>query len=179
MLLGSSLLASNFSFVLISFKLLLIPLISVGYILINYKIRSSRVNNISKNRTKHDMTFMIRVSMIVATDIACWFPIIVFTYTSYFGLELPDIVTPLSSIVLLPINSFINPLLYSRVEVILYDMFKYCVLKTHVIIKKISKKVKNFRCFKNIQIPITQLLKTKIQKLKFGQLKFRQLSFDN
>ena len=133
-------LASNFSFVVMSFNLLLIALISIGYILIFFKIKSSRVNNISTNKTEHERTFMIRVSMIVATDIACWLPIIVFTYASYFGVEIPDIVTPLSSIVLLPINSFVNPFLYSRVEVILYDMFKYCVKKTHAIIKKSEKK---------------------------------------
>ena len=124
--------------------------------------------------------------MIVATDIACWLPIIVFTYASYFGLEIPDIVTPLSSIVLLPINSFVNPFLYSRVEVILYDMFKYCVQKTHVhvIIKNIIRKVKNLRCTtfrtRKIQAPLInnrtfQLSTTKTQQLTFGRFKFGQL----
>ena len=90
---------------------------------------------------------MIRVSMIVATDIACWLPIIMFTYASYFGVEIPDIVIPLSFIVLLPINSFVNPFLYSKIEVLLYDMFKYCVQKIYATIKKIKSKTITARLF--------------------------------
>ena len=117
-----------------SFNLLLIALISIGYILIFYKIRSSRVNNISTNRTEHERTFMIRVSMIVATDIVCWLPIIVFTYANYFGYQIPDIVVPLSSIVLLPINSFVNPFLYSKVEIFLYEITKKFLQVTKFIV---------------------------------------------
>ena len=119
---SKSLLAKIFSFILMSFNLLLITLISVGYILIFFEIRSSKVKNCSRNESKNEKKVMIRVFLIVATDIVCWLPIIAFTYASYFGFKIPDIVHPLSSIVLLPINSFINPFLYSRVEIVLYEL---------------------------------------------------------
>ena len=127
---SKSLLASNFSFALMSFNLFLIALILIGYILIYYKVRSSRVHShLSNNRIDPERIFMIRVSLIVATDIVCWLPIIFFTYTNYFGWKVPSIIIPLSSIVILPINSFVNPFLYSRVEVILYKILKYCLKK--------------------------------------------------
>ena len=121
---SKSLLASKFSFIVMSFNLLLIVVISTGYILIFYKISSSRVRNVSKNKTEHKRTFRVRIFLIVVTDIVCWLPIIVFTYASYFGYQIPDIVVPLSSIVLLPINSFVNPFLYSKVEIFLYEITK-------------------------------------------------------
>ena len=130
---SKSQLASNFSFVLMSFNLLLIVLISAGYILIFYKVRSSRVNNLSTNKLEQERTLMIRVSLIVATDIVCWLPIIAFTYASYFGYQTPGIVIPLSSIVLLPINSFLNPFLYSRVETVLYEILKNFVKRINII----------------------------------------------
>ena len=74
---------------------------------------------------------MIRVFLIVLTDIVCWLPIIAFTYASYFGFKIPDIVHPLPSIVLLPINSFINPFLYSRVEIASYELIKKCLQKCY------------------------------------------------
>ena len=128
---SKSLLARNYSFVLMSFNLLLIILISVGYLLIFFEIRSSKVNNRSRNKSKNERKFMIRVFLIVATDIVCWLPIIAFTYASYSGWMIPDIVHPLSSIVLLPINSVINPFLYSRVEIVLYEIIKKLVKKCY------------------------------------------------
>ena len=105
-----------------SLNLVMVIIISVGYVLIFKKIKKSKVNNLSKNRLENDRKFMLRVFMIVATDIVCWLPIIAFTYSSYFGIKIPDIIYSLSSIVLLPINSFINPFLYSKVEITLYKL---------------------------------------------------------
>ena len=116
---SKSLLASTFSFILMSFNLLMVILISAGYVLIFKKIRKSEVKNLSKNKSKNERNFMIRVFLIVATDIVCWLPVIAFTYASYFELKIPYITYSFSSIVLLPINSIINPFLYSKVEIIL------------------------------------------------------------
>ena len=67
---------------------------------------------------------MKRVILIIVTDIACWIPIIIFSYASYFGYPIPDIVHPLSSIVLLPINSLLNPIIYSQIDIILIQKLK-------------------------------------------------------
>ena len=159
---SKSLLASRFSCVLMSFNLLMVILISVGYVLIFREIRQSKVNNLSKNRSNNERKFMIRVFMIVATDIVCWLPIIAFTYASYLGLKIPEIVHPLSSIVLLPINSFINPFLYSKVEIVLYQFIKKYVEKCYSCLAEFLK-LYFFRPFfknlKNIWPPLVRYLK--------------------
>ena len=123
--------ASRFSVALMTFNLFLIVVILVGYIVLSHKIRSTLVDKHFKvsrhktsvkryNRSERERMLMIRTLLIVVTDISCWLPVIIFSFASYFGYQLPEIVHPLTSIVLLPINSLINPILYSRIEVTLY-----------------------------------------------------------
>ena len=66
-----------------SFNLLMVKLISVGYVLIFKKIRKSKVNDLSKNRLKNERNFMLRVSMIVATN----YCIYIGSYFVVLGLE--------------------------------------------------------------------------------------------
>ena len=116
---SKSKLSSQFSVILISFNLFLITIIAVGYVLLFYKIRFTKVQKSSRNSSKTEKTLFFRISLIVATDIACWLPIIVYTYSSFFGYPVPDSVHSLTSIALLPINSLINPIIYSKIDVIL------------------------------------------------------------
>ena len=112
-----------------SVNLLSIFCISIGYFIIFYKVRSKTINNCSEKRSENDKKLLIRVFLIITTDVACWLPIIVLSYASYFGYPIPDVMHPISSIVLLPINSLINPILYSKVEVTLYKLFKMIFMK--------------------------------------------------
>ena len=70
---------------------------------------------------------LFRVFLIVATDIACWLPIIVLSFTSFLGYKVPEIVHSITSIVLLPINSLINPILYSRIDSTLFKQLKQVI----------------------------------------------------
>ena len=63
---------------------------------------------------------LYRIFLVVVTDITCWLPIIVFTFLSLSEYPVPDIVHSLTSIVLLPINSLLNPILYSRLDVTIF-----------------------------------------------------------
>ena len=121
---SKSVVASKFSISLLTFNLFLIICISIGYILILYKIKSSKVRKSFKKKIKKENKLMKRVILIIVTDIACWIPIIIFSYASYFGYPIPDIVHPLSSIVLLPINSLLNPIIYSQIDIILIQKLK-------------------------------------------------------
>ena len=117
--------ASRFSVALLSFNLLLIVLISIGYVLIFYKIKFRKVDRRSKVKSdENEGTVFWRVFLIVATDIACWSPIIVLSYLKYFGYQIPEIAHPISSIVLLPINSLLNPVLYSKIESVMFKKLK-------------------------------------------------------
>ena len=115
--------ASYFSFFLMIFNLLLITCISFGYVLIFYKIRSKKMSNSSNNTSEKEKSMLFRIFLIVATDIACWLPIILLTFANFYKYEIPEIVYSLTSIVFLPINSLLNPILYSRIEVTLIKGF--------------------------------------------------------
>ena len=135
---SNSSMASRFSVTLLSFNLLLIILISISYVLIFYKIKFRKIDKRSKNKSEeNEGTVFLRMFLIVATDVACWLPIIVLSYLKYFGCQIPEIAHPISSIVLLPINSLLNPVLYSKIESILYKKIKVvvCILRNQFINK--------------------------------------------
>ena len=116
--------SSKFSLAVISYNLLLISCIAVGYILIFHKIKSTKMNKSSENSLKKERIMSVKILLIVATDIACWLPIIVFSYASFLGFQIPGVAHSVTSIVLLPINSLINPILYSRVYVTFFKKLK-------------------------------------------------------
>ena len=133
---SKSVLASRFSISLLSVNFFFIMCISIGYILIFRKIKSSKVNkcSIKKKKSEKENKLMKRIILIIVTDIACWLPIITFSYASFFGYPIPDIVHPLSSIVLLPINSLLNPTIYSKIDMLLIHKLKHLqkILRVHI-----------------------------------------------
>ena len=126
---SKSSMASQLSFTLMSLNLFLITCISMGYVMIFYKIKSTSLEKNSKKSSKKEKTMIFRVSLIIATDIACWLPIIVFSYASFFQHEIPAIVHSITSILLLPINSLVNPILYSKIDVALIKLMRKAVIK--------------------------------------------------
>ena len=95
---------------------------------------SSKSEKLSKNKPTKENTLFFRISIIVATDIACWLPIIIFSFANFFGHPIPYIVHSLTSIVLLPINSLLNPIIYSKLDAIMTEK-----------VKKIMSVVTNFK----------------------------------
>ena len=90
-------------------------LISVCYIVIQYFVSrsSSRVITESSASRRRDLKLQTKISIIIATDFLCWIPFIVVCLLHF--LEVIDATSwyPLFSIIILPLNSIINPLLYS------------------------------------------------------------------
>ena len=110
---------SKFNLALMSFNFFLVVFISIGYVLIFIKIKSTNSESLSKNKPRKEKTMLIRISLIVATDIICWLPVIVFSFLSFFGYPIPGIVHSFISIIVLPINSLLNPVIYSKLDVYL------------------------------------------------------------
>jgi hypothetical protein len=111
--------ASGYSLFIVLYNLASLILICIGYILIFRRARNSKtsVQTADEERAnKQIRKMMIRIVFIVVTDILCWLPVIIMSILSYRKYELPDIVHPLSAIVFLPINSLINPMIYSRLD---------------------------------------------------------------
>jgi len=56
-----------------------------------------------------------RIALLVVTDCMCWVPICIMSLFHVTGTPIPDSAYAVTAIVLLPINSALNPLLYSRI----------------------------------------------------------------
>ena len=56
-----------------------------------------------------------KIFRLVATDFCCWVPISIMAFVNFSEIEVPNFTYVFSAIVLLPINSALNPILYSDV----------------------------------------------------------------
>ena len=62
-----------------------------------------------------------KIAFLVLSDGCCWLSVCIIGFISYAGYELPDSIYIVAVCILLPINSALNPLIYSR--------FGYALLK--------------------------------------------------
>ena len=122
----------QYSLCVITYNLAALCYILGSYLVILcYTMRSRGVLRVSlrgssgKNGTdKRIERLKTRVIFIIATNALCWVPIIVMAFVSYGGFRLPAFVYPLSAIVLLPVNSALNPIIYSRLDEYLRFVFR-------------------------------------------------------
>ena len=72
-----------------------------------------------KDSLGHDFKKVIkmhkRIARLVLTDFMCWVPLCIISFCSLAGVSTPSWVYSFTVVVLLPINSALNPLLYSDV----------------------------------------------------------------
>ncbi|XP_025240817.1 relaxin receptor 1 isoform X7 [Theropithecus gelada] len=66
-----------------------------------------------QNRVKKEMILAKRFFFIVFTDALCWIPIFVVKFLSLLQVEIPGTITSWVVIFILPINSALNPILYT------------------------------------------------------------------
>lgn len=105
--------AWQYSFVLTTFNFLTFIYIVVAYMMI------WRPGPMARNRTKSAASrnankMQKRIAMLVATDFACWVPTCMIGFLCLAGVHVSSAVYALAAIVLLPINSALNPILYSN-----------------------------------------------------------------
>ena len=103
----------------LGFNLVCFVIVAVCYEeIIRTVCRSSRRARRSKEMNK-EIRLAIKVAAIVATDFLCWFPIIVTGVLVQFGVvKLPPKVFVWTVIFILPINSALNPYLYTLATVV-------------------------------------------------------------
>ena len=56
-----------------------------------------------------------KIYRLMATDFCCWIPITIMVFINFSGIPVSDIAYVISAIILLPINSALNPILYSGI----------------------------------------------------------------
>uniref|UniRef100_H2Y2E5 G-protein coupled receptors family 1 profile domain-containing protein n=2 Tax=Ciona intestinalis TaxID=7719 RepID=H2Y2E5_CIOIN len=110
-------------------------LIAFLYILISYLViyhdarRSAAMNrNDDENRI-----MQARITRLVVTDFACWGPVCVMAFLNLLGVDMPDVAYAFAAIILLPINSALNPILYSNVLSVLYGS---CIKPLDIFVRK-------------------------------------------
>ena len=88
-------------------------LISIGYIAIFLAVKkSSKAADASPN-LKRDLQMAFRMSVIVGTNFFSWIPVILMGVSSQFGVQIPLVLYAWTVVFILPINSSINPFLYT------------------------------------------------------------------
>ena len=91
--------------------------ISWSYIQIHLENKTSAQNvgnagNLQQPQTNWKLEMKIRI--IIATDFLCWVPMVIICFLHFAGVMDASSWYPLFSIIILPINSVINPLLYDN-----------------------------------------------------------------
>ncbi|KAF4011848.1 hypothetical protein G4228_003373 [Cervus hanglu yarkandensis] len=79
-----------------------------------YSIHQSAVTaNEVQNQVRKEMILAKRFFFIVFTDALCWIPIFILKFLSLLQVEIPGTITSWVVIFILPINSALNPILYT------------------------------------------------------------------
>ncbi|XP_040107593.1 relaxin receptor 1 [Oryx dammah] len=79
-----------------------------------YSIRQSAITaNEVQNQVRKEMILAKRFFFIVFTDALCWIPIFILKFLSLLQVEIPGTITSWVVIFILPINSALNPILYT------------------------------------------------------------------
>jgi hypothetical protein len=104
----------KYSFViLVVVNSLAMIVIAVCYIKI-YRTRVKSQKNIQSTQTAAQNTALLRrMVVIVMTDAACWIPIIFLKLIAIAGISISPKAYGWVNVLVLPINSFLNPILYS------------------------------------------------------------------
>nr|KAG5710009.1 hypothetical protein BaRGS_030085 [Batillaria attramentaria] len=97
-------------FIVLNFVLFLV--IGAGQALIFYTIQTSAMATIKGHR-KQDTVIARRLFLIICTDFCCWFPVGLMGMLAARGFAIPGVVNVLAAVFVLPINSAINPFLYT------------------------------------------------------------------
>ena len=121
----------EYTFSLITFNFLCFIFIAVSYLEIYRRSIKSSANIRSNTDKQQASKLQKRIGRIIITDFCCWIPICVMTYVR-LGVDFSNIVYQVSAVFLLPINSALNPFLFSSLP----DKFiKFCRSKLPKIFK--------------------------------------------
>ncbi|GFR85102.1 relaxin receptor-like protein [Elysia marginata] len=107
-------------FVVLNFFLFLFIGVGQGAIYKNIKEKARRIRKSSKpqsqlyqNQRKQEIAIAKQLSLVVMSNFLCWCPIITLGLVSLSGVDTGEAAYRWSAIVILPINSALNPLLYT------------------------------------------------------------------
>ena len=111
----------EFTFAMMTLNFASFVFIAFSYFII-YKHSTLSSSNLGTNRFNNQAaTMQKRIARIITTDFCCWIPICIMAFVR-LGVEFSDIAYQISAVLLLPINSAMNPILFSLVLDKLIDL---------------------------------------------------------
>ena len=116
-------------------------LIAVGQLGIFSAIKMSTVKT-STDRKSSEMVLAYRLATVVVSDFLCWFPIGVLGLMASQGFPVPGEVNVALAIFVLPLNSALNPFLYTLNAVLEKRRAKRLQHLTRLIENKIKREIK-------------------------------------
>ena len=103
----------SYSFgVMIVFNFVLFVLIALGQFVIYWAVQKNSMSS-SRHTGAKDMVIAFRLTTVVMSDFLCWFPVGLLGLLSSSGMSIPSSVSVGVAIFVLPINSALNPFLYT------------------------------------------------------------------
>nr|KAG5704857.1 hypothetical protein BaRGS_001328 [Batillaria attramentaria] len=98
--------------VFVVFNFVLFLVIGAGQVFIFRSVRNSAQSTLRSDRKK-EIAIARRLFLIVFTDFCCWFPVGLMGLLASCGVPIPGLVTVLAAVFVLPLNSAVNPYLYT------------------------------------------------------------------
>ena len=109
---------SDYSFyVMIVFNFVLFLLVAVGQLLIFWSYHSHSKTVSRCHKKSKDMVIARRLLVVAMSDFLCWFPIGLLGLLARSGVRIPGEANIIIAIFILPINSAVNPFLYTLLSV--------------------------------------------------------------
>nr|XP_024218051.1 G-protein coupled receptor GRL101-like [Halyomorpha halys] len=99
-------------FVFLFLNLVSFTVIAIGYLWMFLVARTTQ-HAVNKDRRASESSMAWRMTLLVATDAACWVPIIILGVVSLAGFTVPPQVFAWVAVFILPLNAAVNPVLYT------------------------------------------------------------------
>ena len=99
--------------VMIIFNFILFLLIAAGQASIYASIRANRMSTSDSTKKSNDLRIARRLITVALSDFLCWFPIGLLGLLASQGIPIPGEVNVGMAIFVLPLNSALNPFLYT------------------------------------------------------------------
>jgi len=106
---GSNALSS----VVITFNFIALLYIALMYLAIYKRTTGNAVSSSTVQRQKQAGKISRKITLLIVTNMCCWMPVCVMTFISMSGVVLNPLAYAISAVVLLPINSSLNPVIYT------------------------------------------------------------------
>ena len=99
---------------MIVLNFILFLFIACGQVAIYWTIQSNKITSTAKSMSStQDATIARRLTTVVVSDFLCWFPIGLLGLMTFYNVQVPEEMNVAVAIFILPLNSALNPFLYT------------------------------------------------------------------